>query len=563
MNTLIFLFYSFILCLSIFGYGKFYRKYALNNTIKSNLTIDGIYGLLLIFVLSGISHIFFSHNYIHNSILHIIGIFLFVINFKFTEFENEFKLFIIIYLVLLSSLFIGKTNEDFPYYHLPFSIQLSEQSLQFGLGHLNHGFKQFSSIFLLNSTFHLPFIEFYLFNFIGFFIQVIFYLFLFNELFYNKNSSLSKAFIILTIIFFLAKFKRLSEFGTDIPGQMIILISFFYLIKFIFMKERDYSSFYISLVLTVFAITTKSMYIIYSIIPLIIITKSNQIYLFLKNLFFSKDILLLFLSFLILFIFNFSSTGCFLYPVSFTCFPDLASWGLKNETIEYMNLHYETWSKSLSGAGYSIENKEFLLENFQWINIWIKNYFFNKVSDYLLLILFIFLTFYFSFKKNFIELKENFISYKDFIFVYAGLLIIFFIWFLNFPTLRYAGYLIVYLIFVFPFLIIIFRKKKFNFKNDNLSFKILLSLVLIIFNYKNIERIVYEVKMPLESENNLRNFPFFFVKKPPYEKILIDKFEVNHILNNDMCWSTPSTCIKNKNFKIEKKFNFKFYIPDE
>ena len=69
--------------------------------------------------------------------------------------------------------------------------------------------------------------------------------------------------------------------------------------------------------------------------------------------------------------------------------------------------------------------------------------------------------------------------------------------------------------------------------------------------------------MPLESENNLRNFPFFFVKNPPYEKVLIDKFEVNHILNNDMCWSTPSTCIKNKNFKIEKKFNFKFYILDE
>ena len=199
-----------------------------------------------------------------------------------------------------------------------------------------------------------------------------------------------------------------------------------------------------------------------------------------------------------------------------------------------MNLHYETWSKSLSGAGYSIENKEFLLENFQWINIWIKNYFFNKVSDYLLLILFIFLTFYFSFKKNFIELKENIISYKDFIYVYTGLLIIFFIWFLNFPTLRYAGYLIVYLIFVFPFLIIIFRKKKFNFKNNNLSFKILLSLVLIIFNYKNIERIAYEVKMPLESEYNLRNFPFFYVRKPPYEKVLIDKFEVNHILNNDM-----------------------------
>ena len=84
------------------------------------------------------------------------------------------------------------------------------------------------------------------------------------------------------------------------------------------------------------------------------------------------------MSLLVLIIFNFSSTGCLIYPVSFTCFPDLANWGLKYETLEYMNLHYETWSKSLSGTGYSLENKETLLENFQWINIWIKNYFFNK-----------------------------------------------------------------------------------------------------------------------------------------------------------------------------------------
>ena len=39
-----------------------------------------------------------------------------------------------------------------------------------------------------------------------------------------------------------------------------------------------------------------------------------------------------------------------------------------------MNLHYETWSKSLSGAGYSLENKETFVDNFQWINIWLKNY---------------------------------------------------------------------------------------------------------------------------------------------------------------------------------------------
>ena len=147
MNTLFFLVYSFVLCLSLFGYGKLYNQYVLKKFTLSNLALEGIHGILVIIVISGITHVLFPHNYIHNSILHFIGIIFFIKNFNFVKFKNEYRLFIIIYLALLSSLFIGKTNEDFPYYHLPFSIQLSEQSLQFGLGHLNHGFKQFSSIF--------------------------------------------------------------------------------------------------------------------------------------------------------------------------------------------------------------------------------------------------------------------------------------------------------------------------------------------------------------------------------------------------------------------------------
>ena len=64
--------------------------------------------------------------------------------------------------------FMAKTNEDFPYYHLPMSLQIVEQKIQFGLGNLNIGYNHYSSLFLLNSLFYLPVTGIYLFNLTNF-----------------------------------------------------------------------------------------------------------------------------------------------------------------------------------------------------------------------------------------------------------------------------------------------------------------------------------------------------------------------------------------------------------
>ena len=68
------------------------------------------------------------------------------------------------------------------------------------------------------------------------------------------------------------------------------------------------------------------------------------------------------------------------------------------------------------------------------------------------------------------------------------------------------------LIFNFPFLIIIFSKKRLNFNLNNLNVKSLLTLVIIIFNFKNFERMLDESKMPLHYDNNLRiHSAYFFI----------------------------------------------------
>ena len=67
--------------------------------------------------------------------------------------------------VLFSSLLISKTHDDFSYYHFPFTKYLTEQKIIFGMSILGHGYKLLSSLFFLNSSFYLPYIEYFSFHF--------------------------------------------------------------------------------------------------------------------------------------------------------------------------------------------------------------------------------------------------------------------------------------------------------------------------------------------------------------------------------------------------------------
>ena len=163
----IFIFFIFFygLLISVLGYGFLFQKICFSHTKQfedRTIIYIGFFGLFLLTIISLITSLFISHNFIHNGLLHLIGI-LSLVLIRFKGKKKYLKNIFFISLFTISALLISKTHDDFPYYHLPFTRYLAEQKIIFGMGLMSHGYKLISSLFYLNSTFYLPFINFFLF----------------------------------------------------------------------------------------------------------------------------------------------------------------------------------------------------------------------------------------------------------------------------------------------------------------------------------------------------------------------------------------------------------------
>ena len=564
LNTLIFFIISILLLLSTLGYGLIFTGYIFQKNYYLNLSLKGILGIFFLYIISSITHLILPHNYTHNSIILLIGLILFYNSFKKGLVEKQhLKKILIIFACLLLGFLISKTNEDFPYYHLPNSLQFSSYKLEFGLGNLSHGFKHFSSIFLINSIFYLPFVDFYLFNITNFLLQVFFFSGLIILIKKNNLNNFSKIIISIALITYLVKFYRLSEYGSDYLGQFLVLLSFIF-VSFSFseklnprLKKQIVLS---SLIFIIFAITTKFLYVIYAIIPLLLFLYLFSLKEIIKYISDIKFALVSLISIVSVFFFNFTSTGCFLYPVTFTCLTDNIDWSISESTVKYLNLHYKAWSKAGVGTGYGISNHQEYISGINWVSNWIEKYFFTKVSDYILVVLFISTIFIIYLKKNFVVKKKFDFKVKLVIMSYLLILIVFVLWFFNFPTLRYAGYSVVFLVLVVPISLFLAKRINFNDKNVTKKINILIILAILVFNLKNIQRLNNELNLNNNEHHNFSNFPFFWVDEVKYNKILIEKKYFYEVTNNKPCWNVPSTCIKNLSYlEIKKKNNYFFY----
>ena len=238
-DILIFIF-SFYFCLiSVLAYGNFFQKilFSEDNINYSNNIYTGFYGLMFITLISLLTSYFLKHNFYHNIILHSIGFFYFFFHLK----KNKIfiKNIFLISFFLFSILLISKTHDDFSYYHLPFTKFLTENHVIFGMGHLNLGYNFLSSLFFLNSTFYLPFIELYSFHFSIIFFLIFFNYFLLETILLKKNTHLFfKYFYLLTFIFFNVSFNRLAEFGMDKGGQLLIVLLIIKLFEVITLGEK-------------------------------------------------------------------------------------------------------------------------------------------------------------------------------------------------------------------------------------------------------------------------------------------------------------------------------------
>tara|TARA_B100000989_G_scaffold299041_1_gene292403 strand:+ start:7868 stop:9490 length:1623 start_codon:yes stop_codon:yes gene_type:complete len=501
--------YLYLISFSLIGYGIILSKF-----LSINQSCFGVYGVLGITFFAFISYsssILISHNLIFNSIILYFGIFLFIFYSKnIINFKKELLLLSIICFVSIIFVLVAKNHDDFPYYHFPYISFLAEYSHPIGLGLLNNGFRSPSSIFFISSMFYLPKSEIFLFHltpaFILIFSNIIFLKMIFNKdifkdnKFYNFYSLFAFSFI--NIFFY-----RLAEHGTDRSGMILMLIAIYYLIFFTNIEKKlnnhQIDLFKIFTILIFFIISIKPFYLINLTLFLIVFYYEKTRKLFLKLLF--SPTFFYCLSFLFFtFFFTFLNSGCLIFPLEKTCFYNL-DWSLNKSIINDTKVWFELWAKSGARPDFIVEDRLEYISNFSWLSSWFKYYFFNKVSDFLLGLIFMILVFYSLFFRT--NLKKIQTKTKIY-FVYFFLFFCMLEWFLKHPTLRYGGYHIFALIFFIPASIYL-SKLRLEFKDYYKKSLILILLVSTIFLLRNTSRLINENE--LYDYNIVENYNYKFI----------------------------------------------------
>jgi len=503
---MIFIYYPLIL-ISILGYG-FFVSNKIIRLENYNLGFQGIVGIFSLLIISYISTQFLAHTEIFNSLILIIGLIFFIKNIKkINPPKKNIKLLSIIFLFSLIFILVGKNHDDFHYYHFPYILTLTEHPHPVGLGNLNHGFKTHSSIFLLSSLFSLPGAKYNLFHLAPAYI-LIFSNYIILKLIINKKIQKAYSFItflsLSSFVFINIFFYRLGEHGTDRSAMILIILLVLNLLYFINKENKKIDSDFLKIFAIIFTIiaSLKAFYLIYFIIliPLIahVYNKTKSIKLFLnKNFLYCLSLL----GFVLMT--NIFNTGCFLFPEKKTCFFDLP-WSLTTETVEFLSLHYENWAKAGSGTGYSLEQNEKLnyINNFNWFNNWVDKYFFNKVSDLIYSLIFISLIFVIIFKSS----KSTKIFNRRYIALSFLLLIVFLMWFVFHPTLRYGGYHLFFFLFFIPLSIFL---EKYSKDIQKFSKKIIIIVIItaLVFVGRNFSRLIKENEIYSYNPFKTVNYP--------------------------------------------------------
>ena len=549
------LFYIIIIC-STFGYGLAICSLPGKFKVSNNPGYTGLIGVFFLIIYSYISNIFIKHGIIHNSIILIIGFILFIYCNIYTKTKNykEWFYFVVIFLILLIGAFIFKTHDDFPYYHFPYSYYLTQSSSIIGIGQFNLGFRTPSSIFYLDSLLYLPLIKYYMFQMppilIMGFSNLILLIRIKNNIINNKINFITY-FSLLTFIFINIFFYRMAEHGTDKSAQILVFVLFIEILlltNFNTEISKQISKIYILIGLI---ISFKAFFILYGIFFLIIffylINKYNLKEV-IKKIIYNIYFFGFFAIFLLIIFNNFINSGCLIYPVGITCFENTI-WSVGLSEVATLNDWYEQWAKAGAGPNYRVENPAHYIKNFNWVSNWFDLYFFNKVSDYLLGLLFLSMVFLITFKSK-VKIKTK---NRKFILLIILILILLFEWFYNHPALRYGGYcLITSIIFIY---IALFLEK---FSNEPKGFKkkflFFVCLTLIIFVSRNIYRISYENKT---YNYDPINEVFYDIDDVYFETQ--EKFD--ELINNyNECNLNKNNCNINDEFEVKKIMgNYIFY----
>ena len=562
-NLLIFISYYVLILTSILGYGLFFLKLFNIKIEFNNFGYVGLFGLYILLIYSYFSNIIFAHGELHNSIVILLGIFLFIffIKTKYPQYKQEIIFTTVVFAIIFCSLLQFKNHDDFPYYHFPYTHYLTQQSLYIGIGKFNHGFKTPSSIFYINSLFYLPLAKYHLYNFSSIFILGFANIILLKKIhnffeFSNSQKRNKIDFInflsLASFMFINIFFYRLSEYGTDRAAMILIFIFIIELLRLVNLKNIKTSDLFYIYLLGGIIISLKAFYILYIIfvIPLFIFIYAKKNFSGTLNFLFLNKFFGLFLVILFFVLGTyFINTGCILYPISLTCFDSL-NWGISSSRVQALNDWYHLWSKGGAGPNFRVANPDEYIEGFNWVSNWIDVYFFNKVSDYILGVIVLLSIFIFTFRKNFFSKKLIKINFSMYL-IYFIILILLVEWFYNHPALRYGGYHILALLLFIPISIKI-SSSKINLKKYLRNVIILITLTISIFISRNINRIDKEIKFynykPFKETFYSVDYQYFRIQER------MDKLLKAH----NKCQEIDNEC--NSDIKIKKKYGIMIFI---
>ena len=296
MNLIIFFTSYFIIIASVIGYGSILQK-VFNKKLNLEFEYSLLSTILFLIVISFFTHFFLSHNYLHNGVIIIFGLFFFFIMIIKDKklFKSYAKYILLIFSILFFGLLIAKSHDDFIYYHFPYTYYLTQENLIVGTGNLNHGFRTPSSIFYLNSLFYLPYIKYYSFN-IGatliFGLSNLILIFKLKDDLNKKRYDYIFLLTLLSLLFINVFFYRISEHGTDRSAQILILLLFIEVLS-LFRNQVILSNFFSKIfILLGLIISLKAFYVLYllTLVPILFYLKKQNINKliksFLKNFYF-------------------------------------------------------------------------------------------------------------------------------------------------------------------------------------------------------------------------------------------------------------------------------------
>ena len=543
--------YIFLFIHSIIGYGIFFSRIVDNSLLSKNIGYIGIVGFFFISLISIFTSFFVVHGYLHNIILHVIGLIIFLSSIKKLKKITEIKYLWLLIIILWLGIYVYKNHDDFPYYHLTYALNLSENSFAVGTGNFSHGFRTFSSLFFFHSILYMPFIDFYLFHSGPFFILIFFNFIIIFDLikkYKDKKFDFIYFFSILSFVFINIAFYRIAEHGTDRSAQILLILIFIFFFEIIHFNKSKFqisTNLNILLILVFLASSMKVIYYLYLILIPIIFFKEKIFRIYLVK----KNVLIIFFLSLSLFInltVNYLNTGCLVYPAEKTCVFE-KEWAIDKKEVKRMSLHYEWWSKSGGGPGYQSDIKpEIYVKNFNWVSNWIDRHFFNKVSDTLLGIIFISLIITFAFKYYSKSNRKQ--KYKLHFLSFLIPIIFLIEWFLNHPSMRYGGY-VLFAIPIFLCSSIVIEKYKIEKKIIGYVSIFFIILALSVFNARNISRIIKETN---KYNYNIFSDPYFFVEDVKSVEIIYSENYKIYSPGKNMCWASKTPCSYRKNLGVSK-----------